>query len=331
MLFQQNTAQVLQKPLVSFIVTCYNLPGELLRECLESILNLTLRNYEREIIVVDDGSVTSVLPELNAFANDITYLRKPNGGVSSARNVGMKLASGTYIQFVDGDDMLLQTQYNHILDIARYGNIDLIMFDFTHDSNETEAVSKVSDVKSGTELMSSQNIHGSAWGYLFKKTTVGNLAFTPGIVYGEDEEFTAQLLLRAEAVVTTSAKAYFYRERDDSVIHNQTTRGLLKRLNDAKTVLTKLHGLTDSLPIEERTALERRVHQLTMDYLYNIIVLTQNRHYLDRRIEELTKQNLYPLPDRNYTKKYRWFRTLANTKAGLSMLMRTLPLMKKER
>jgi hypothetical protein len=68
-----------------------------------------------------------------------------------------------------------------------------------------------------------------------------------------------------------------------------------------------------------------------MDYLYNIIVLTQNRHYLDRKIEELRKMALYPLPDRNYTKKYSWFRKLANTDIGLTMLMRTLPLMPRER
>lgn len=328
--YQPMPTQAVQKPLISFIVTCYEQSDELLCECLKSIFDLTLRSYEREVIVIDDGSKFSPLAGISEFTNDIVFVRKPNGGVSTSRNLGLRMATGTFIQFVDGDDKLLQTPYNHILDIARYGKVDMVMFDFTH-NNEGEAVSNVSEVTSGSQLMRTTNIQGASWGYLFRRSIVGNLAFTPGIVYGEDEEFTAQLLLRAEAVVTTSAKAYFYRERDDSVIHNQTTRGLLKRLNDAKTVLTKLHGLTDSLPIEERTALERRVHQLTMDYLYNIIVLTQNRHYLDRRIEELTKQNLYPLPDRNYTKKYRWFRTLANTKAGLSMLMRTLPLMKKER
>ena len=68
-----------------------------------------------------------------------------------------------------------------------------------------------------------------------------------------------------------------------------------------------------------------------MDYLYNIILLTRNRHYLDRRIAELHAIGLYPLPKRDYTRKYIWFRRLINTEIGISMLMRAIPLMKKER
>ena len=95
-----------KQPLVSFIVTCYNLPHDMVKECLNSIINLSLRKAEREIILIDDGSDTDPLASLNDERNEIMYIRQKNGGLSSARNTGLRMATGKYIQFVDGDDRL---------------------------------------------------------------------------------------------------------------------------------------------------------------------------------------------------------------------------------
>jgi hypothetical protein len=96
-------------------------------------------------------------------------------------------------------------------------------------------------------------------------------------------------------------------------------------------VIDKLNFIADTLPICERKALQRRTAQLTMDYIYNIIIQTGNRHYLNRKLQSLRDNGLFPLPARNYTTKYKWFRRLTNSSMGLSILMRTLPLIKKER
>ena len=73
--------------------------------------------------------------------------------------------------------------------------------------------------------------------------------------------------------------------------------------------------------------MQRRTAQLTMDYIYNVIVLTRSRHYLDRQLEELGKIGLFPLPDRDYTQKYKWFRRMTNSSIGRTILMRTLPIL----
>ena len=65
-----------------------------------------------------------------------------------------------------------------------------------------------------------------------------------------------------------------------------------------------------------------------MDYIYNVIVLTQNPHYLERQLELLQKEGLFPLPDRDYTQKYKWFRRMTNSSIGRTILMRTLPFFK---
>ena len=101
------------RPLVSFIVTTYNLPTTLLCECLQSILSLSLSKEEREIIVVDDGSEVSPLNDLVELRDKIVYVRQRNKGLSEARNMGLVCAQGKFIQFVDGDDYLIQAPYEH--------------------------------------------------------------------------------------------------------------------------------------------------------------------------------------------------------------------------
>ncbi len=156
------------------------------------------------------------------------------------------------------------------------------------------------------------------------------MRFTPGILH-EDEEFTPQLLLRAETVVSTNAQAYYYRRRPHSITTEADPRRVVRRLNDSLQVILKLNRIADTLPTSERLALSRRVAQLTMDYIYNIIVQTRSRHYLDRKLTYLRKAGLFPLPDRDYTTKYKWFRRLTNSSMGLSLLMNILPMIDKER
>ena len=108
-----NFADIMQNPnenslpLISFIITDYNLPFTLLRECIESVMALAMTDAEREIILVDDGSDVCPLDSLADLAPHLIYIYKGNGGLSSARNLAIGKATGEYLQFVDGDDRLL--------------------------------------------------------------------------------------------------------------------------------------------------------------------------------------------------------------------------------
>lgn len=321
-----------RQPLVSFIVTCYNLPTDMLCECIDSILKLNLQPEEREIIIVDDGSDKSPMNDLLKYGDDIIYVRQKNGGLSTARNKGIEVATGNYLQFVDGDDQLIQSGYDYCLDIVRrHQDADMVLFDFDeHTCPEQAATAESPTPMSGTSYMRHHNIHGTAWGYLFRRTTLSDLRFTPGI-YHEDEEFTPQLLIRAETVYPTMAKAYCYNRRPDSIITSQDEAHIEKRFNDMLQVIRHLHQMADRLPNNDQLAMERRVAQLTMDYIHNVIRQTRSLTITQQRIETLRAEGLFPLPDRNYTKKYQWFRRMTNSRLGLGVLVRILPLMKKER
>ena len=328
---QQALTQGTQaQPLVTFILTYYEQPVVMLTKCIESILALSLRPSEREIIVIDDGSATSPLNDLLRFGDAYVYLRTANGGVSTARNRGLQIANGQYIQFVDGDDMLISNVYEHCLDIARYGKADMVMFDFSH-STEADTEYNDSTPMTGSELMRTQNIQGTACCYLFKRSIIGDLRFTPGTKYGEDEEFTPLLLLRATKIVRTTAKAYYYRKHSGSAISDTTPQAVDRRLNDNLHTIKNLSTLADTLPPEERVALQRRVAQLTMDYIYNTIMLKRDARQLEVHIAKLRELGLFPLPNREYTTKYKWFRRLTNSRTGLKILLQALPLLKKER
>ena len=319
------------KPLVSFIIPYYQLPVQMLKECIESILRLSLRPFECEIIVIDDGSEESPINELLAYEDNIIYVRQKHSGVSMARNKGLDMAKGQYIQFVDADDLLIQAPYEQCLDIIRYQDqVDMVLFDFTH-RPQTELETETFLPVSGTSYMRNNNIHGAAWSYLFHRSILGELRFSPGIHYGEDEEFTAQIILRAEKLYPTTYKAYYYRQHEVSAVHQNDTSKVQQRLNDTHYVIRNLNMLSDKMAHTDKIALQRRIAQLTMDYLYNTIVITRSKKELDQRIQELYAEGLFPLSDINYSTKYTWFRRMANSSFGRSVLLHTLPLMKKER
>ena len=300
----------MQQPLISFIVTAYNIPPEMLHDCLGSILALSLSRQEREIILVDDGSDLSPIDGLSDMADDIIYIRQHNQGLSMARNTGLKMAGGRYIQFVDGDDMLIRAPYEHCLDIARYHNPDVVTFNSTS-ATVAETPFTYDGPKTGSNYMRDNNIRAAAWGYIFERIMIGKLRFTPGILH-EDEEFTPQLLLRSERLYSTDAQAYFYRHREGSIVNTPDSKHTDKRLADMENIIYRLHSLV--VPEADQPAINRRVAQLTMDYLYNVIKLTHSRARLNGAVERLERNGLFPLPEKDYTKKYKIFRKLVNNR-----------------
>ena len=320
---QQNSSQDNKNLRISFIVTTYNLSSEMLKRCLESIFALSLRPDEREIIVIDDGSDFSPLGQIEDRLDNIIYLRQPNQGVSVARNTGIRIATGEYIQFIDGDDWLVQAPYEHCLDIVRYQNPDIVLFDMTTKDVAHAEFTDEGPVE-GNQYMLHNNIKAQVGCYIFKKSTMVNLRFTPGTKYGEDEEFTPQLILRSERLFATEAKAYHYTQHKNSVTHKRKREDIRERLDNNFDVICRLQYRADRLPKQDREALQRRVAQLTMDYIYNIIRFTHDSNYLEACIGKLYDKGLFPLPDRDYTKKYKWFRRMVNSEVGRKLLILTL-------
>ena len=318
---EQVPTQVLpKKPLISFIVTTYNTPVEMLADCLDSITCLSLSKSDREIIIVDDGSDPPAITALADIQDDIIYIRQPNKGPSEARNMGIKAATGTYIQFIDGDDMLLRGAYEHCIDIVRYQSPDMVVFNFTN-SSVSETPFSFDGPMTGTSYMHNNNLRGSVWTYVFRRNILGDLRFTSGQNYCEDEEFTARLVLRAEKLIATDAHAYYYRQHSKSLTGSRTPRKVMTRLTNHFDTICRLHYIGERLPEAAKMAMRRRVAQLSMDYLYNTARLTHSIDKLNEATGKLRELGLFPLPDKHYTAKYSLFRRLVNYKAGRYLLL----------
>lgn len=319
------------KPLVSFIITYYNQPIPMLCRCIDSILALALSDSEREIVIIDDGSEVSPMNGLMQYGESITYLRQKNQGLSVARNKGIEVTTGRYLQFVDADDCLVKMPYEHCLEAMRTNDsYDMVIFDFTTDITIRQATFNELPVMSGTEYMLKHNIHGTACGYLFKRTTLSELRFTPD-TWHEDEEFTPQLLIRAEQLYITDAKAYYYYKHPGTITTHADEHSKSKRLDDILHIIIRLNKQCDRIPQDDRIALRRRIAQLTMDYIYQVIIQKRSTQALNNSISMLRNEGLFPLPNRDYSAKYNWFRRMTNTAIGRTVLLHSLPLLRKER
>ena len=115
----------MMEKLVSVIIPAYNIERYISR-CLDSIMAQTYNNLE--IIVIDDGSkdqTAEILDDYQKRDSRIIVVHKENGGVSSARNNGLDIATGDYISFVDGDDLIESNMYEILVKILEKEKTDI--------------------------------------------------------------------------------------------------------------------------------------------------------------------------------------------------------------
>ena len=210
--------------LISIIVPVYNVENYI-EKCVNSIINQTYKNIE--IIIVDDGSKDNSGKKCDELAkkdNRIKVIHKLNGGLSDARNSGMKIANGKYIGFVDSDDYIkedmfetlykLNKKYNSDISIVSYYEIYRGKIISVRDSKKLEELSKLEAIK---ELLIDTKIQSYAWNKLFKKELFEGIEFPTNKNF-EDIATTLLLFERANKVVLLEDPKYYYVRRDDSIV-----------------------------------------------------------------------------------------------------------------
>ena len=113
-------------PILSIIIPIYN-AERFLNKCLDSVVSQTLKNWE--LILIDDGSTDKSLEIMSRFKkndNRIEIKQIENAGVSTARNIGLSLARGKYIGFVDADDWISEEMFENMVRVAENENLDIV-------------------------------------------------------------------------------------------------------------------------------------------------------------------------------------------------------------
>lgn len=215
--------------MVSIVVPVYNVE-KYIRYCLDSLIN---QNYkDLEIILVDDGSTDhsgEICDEYAGKYDEIKVFHKENGGLSDARNYGMKHVAGEWLLFVDSDDIICYNFVSKLLKFAESNVLDIAVCDYC--ILPEKQIKALPDIKGsgkttiwegmeGTkELLYQKTFTTSAWGKLYKTVLFEEILFPVGKLH-EDVGTIYKVFEKAKRVGYIDQKLYYYLQRSESIIHS---------------------------------------------------------------------------------------------------------------
>ena len=317
--------------LISVIVPVYN-TEKYLDECIQSILNQSFTDFE--LLLIDDGSTDrsgAICDQYAAKDERVRVFHTENGGVSSARNVGLDEAKGEWIAFVDSDDWVKSLFLENFI---RYvDDVDIII-----SYSEIETKNGIHKIEISSEgIVTNTNFHElftkygmtvntTSWAKLYRKDLIeiNKIRFDNRIKMGEDTVFLYTCLLKAEKIFVLNKTDYYYRDRSESlskqiywvedelVGYNQLSfviDELIKqkpiRDNEA---LNKLHSIVAyyvvrvleslykiKIPFSRRISIIKSLNFSALDYIcYNRIqkFLLRNKQYI---LYDLSKKICLPI------------------------------------
>ncbi len=198
---------------ISVIIPMYNAKKHLNRSFV-TILNQTYENLE--IICVNDGSCDGTKEAIEEFQKQddrIILLNLEKSGVSHARNVGLKHASGDYIQFVDADDELELNYFELQLDLLLTTNSDCVICNNVHPFFYTYFTDRIYDMTNKKDFFEFYQ-HTFAptlpWSKLYKREVLEGISFDENLSFAEDEAFFCKCMLKIKRIATTSKVLYHY-------------------------------------------------------------------------------------------------------------------------
>ncbi|MEM4181817.1 MAG: glycosyltransferase family 2 protein [Candidatus Pacearchaeota archaeon] len=215
----------MKKPLISVIIPVYN-SKKFLRKCLNSIINQTLKNIE--IICINDNSNDSSLKILKDYQKKDRRIKvfnqKMNRGQGFCRNLGLRIAKGEYISFIDSDDWINKTYLERLYKTAKKKNAEVVICSmFNEKTNKYYYFFKEKKVYYNIKekiKISQIEKRGSVCNVLFSKKLLkkNHLFFEEGVFY-EDILFMLKAVYFCNKIVTVPKATYYYRYNPSSTIN----------------------------------------------------------------------------------------------------------------
>jgi len=271
---------------ISIVIPIYNVE-KYLHKCIESILNQTY--FDFELLLINDGSKDNsgrICDEYGAQDLRIRVFHKINGGVSSARNLGIKNAQGKYVMFVDADDWIEKDCLQVLYDTYCSEDLDLLQFSFrtVNDNGETMNInSDETSIMSLNEYVDRDAFLVCVGGTIIKKSIIDNhkLSFREDLKLAEDQLFILSSMFHSERMkripdvfynyfqnVASATKNAKFQDITDSIIalNEFEYRDIFKRhidrmivvqtnvaLNSSKCSIVKLYQITKNISINSKT------------------------------------------------------------------------------
>ena len=240
-------------PLISVIVLVYNVE-KYLRRCIDSVISQSYNNFE--IILVNDGSTDKSGEICKEYIHEkrITYISKENGGLSSARNVGLDIANGKYIMFLDSDDYINKDSLSNLSKIMNQNSPDIIAIKSRvvyEDGSFEERSANIATGEYGRNdyfrLLNENNCYVACAPYFVynkKFLEINKFKFYHGILH-EDELWMPQILLKAEKIYYSGILVYYHCLRKGSITQSNNFERRGKSLIIVLTELLKIESIVE--------------------------------------------------------------------------------------
>lgn len=250
--------------LLSIIIPVYNLENYI-ENCLNSLINQVKNNVE--IIIINDGSKDrseEICQSYSVKYSYIRYYKQKNGGVSNARNNGVKQAKGKYILFVDGDDWLLPNSLPEIMTKLKANDFDLICGDFIKvyeqlenykknikNKNSISIIEKEKYPKNIINLFNSGYFKTNLWCNFFKRSIVleNNIKFDENVKYTEDLDYLLNILFNCQTVGLMDNPFYAYRQSRDGSATSFVSK---KRVEDNFDFIKKWYKFYEACDLDKQ-------------------------------------------------------------------------------
>ena len=293
--------------MISIIIPAYN-AEKYLEECINSILCNTISDFE--IIIVNDGSTDStptICKRIASSDNRIKIFSQNNGGVSSARNYGIKQAKGELIMFVDADDLIGKCYIEKI--VQEIGNADFLCSGFSlFESDYRNPVNRYSNVEFDGSIKEYANrltewinppFLLSPWCKVFRKVIIekNNISFHEDMSYGEDVVFVFDYLIKSSTVKCINTSDYYYRKSS-----NTLSKGY--RSDILKSDMLGLKKINEFLTINESANKQIVICERYVD-IYTLFIkrlIKSNLNYREKKATFLKSVNQYN-PIKYYKKR----------------------------
>ncbi|MDY3000932.1 MAG: glycosyltransferase [Romboutsia timonensis] len=261
-------------PILSIIVPVYNVE-KYLRRCLDSLINQHLK--EIEIILIDDGSTDRsgiICDEYRKKDNRIFVIHKENGGLSDARNMGLDIAKGMYIAFVDSDDFISVNMFDTLVNEACKNDVEICACGHykVYDNTIIKEDNNVTNIKIFNNIEALENYLGGygkdreiltvVWDKIYKKELFDDIRFPIGKIY-EDGYVTYKLLYKAKKIAYVNSRLYYYYQREGSLIRSDLSLKTLKSYDDCREIFIFIN---EKAPLLSNRAAEKYIRKHILTY-----------------------------------------------------------------
>lgn len=299
------------EPLISVIVPVYRVE-KFLRNCVESIQHQTYSNFE--IILVDDGSPDScpfICDEFEKLDQRIKVIHKPNGGLSDARNAGMKIAKGEYFCFVDSDDYIAPTMLEHLMYAIVQKNTKMAISNFKIIDERGKSVVEengnliVDGCFSANELLPKLYqafgwYYIVAWNKLYHRSLFEDIQFPVGKIH-EDEYIVAQIIWKAQKIASISTEEYIYTYQRKGSIMN--SRQVQSQCDWLEALYLRFQF---AAPIVQLADFTRETRAVYFRELNNLYLDEKFRHGLTSEQKKIARVQYNHMNGKSKTEKINW-------------------------